>query len=157
MTINLSLCTVLLCWILLHHFSFFCFLRFTYEVAPVFTLIEEIVLQKMLGCIGWSDGEGIFAPGKQCSVHEIVYLSNSSEMTVYQIYFSHYYGVLTPLNQWWKNLSSSRGLKCLVFFPACCQIGPPKDFEIKFVLNNGRNKFSFSCPCGLGYFSTLES
>lgn len=36
---------------------------FTYEVAPVFTLIEEIVLQKMLGCIGWSDGEGIFAPG----------------------------------------------------------------------------------------------
>ena len=33
-------------------------------------------------------------------------------------YFSHYYGVLTPLNQWWKNLSSSRGLKCLVPFPA---------------------------------------
>jgi hypothetical protein len=66
--------------------------------------------------------------------------------------FSHYYGVLTPLNQWWKNLKSSRGLKCLVPFPACCQIGPPKDFEIKFVLNNGRNKFSFSCPCGLRYF-----
>lgn len=36
---------------------------FTYEVAPVFTLIEEIVLEKMLGCIGWSDGEAIFAPG----------------------------------------------------------------------------------------------
>jgi hypothetical protein len=35
--------------------------------------------------------------------------------------------------------------------------GPPKDFEIKFVLNNGRNKFSFSCPCGLRYFSTIES
>ena len=34
--------------------------------------------------------------------------------------------------------------------------GPPKDFEIKFVLNNGRNKFSFSCLCGLRYFSTLE-
>jgi hypothetical protein len=42
-------------------------------------------------------------------------------------------------------------------FPACCQIGPPKDFEIKFVLNNERNKFSCSCPCGLRYFSTLES
>ena len=45
-------------------------------------------------------------------------------------------------------------------FPACCQIGncrgPPKDFEIKFVSDNGRNKFSFSCPCGLRYFSTLE-
>ena len=25
---------------------------------------------------------------------------------------------LTPLNQWWKNLESSRGLKCLVPFPA---------------------------------------
>jgi hypothetical protein len=25
--------------------------------------------------------------------------------------------------------------------------GPPKDFEIKLVLNNGRNKLSFSCPC----------
>ena len=35
--------------------------------------------------------------------------------------------------------------------------GPPKDFEIKFVLDNGRNKFSFSFPCGLRYFSTLES
>ena len=37
--------------------------------------------------------------------------------------FSYYYGVLTPLNQWWKNLQSSKGLKCLVPFPACCQIG----------------------------------
>ena len=25
----------------------------------------------------------------------------------------------------------------------CVERGPPKDFEIKFVLNNGRNKFSF--------------
>jgi hypothetical protein len=31
------------------------------------------------------------------------------------------------------------------------------DFEIKFVLNNGGNKFTFSCPCGRRYFSTLES
>jgi hypothetical protein len=35
--------------------------------------------------------------------------------------------------------------------------GTPKDFEINFVLNNGTNKLSFSCPCGLRYFSTLES
>jgi hypothetical protein len=33
--------------------------------------------------------------------------------------------------------------------------GPPKDIEVKFVLNNGRNKFSFSCPCWLRCFSTL--
>ena len=42
------------------------------------------------------------------------------------------------------------------FPPAELCRGPPKDFEIKFVLYNGRNKFSFSCPCGLRYFS-LES
>jgi hypothetical protein len=64
-----------------------------------------------------------------------------------KLYFSHYYDVLTPMNQWWKNMQSSRGLKCLVPFTASelCR-GPPKDFEIKFMLNNGRNKFSFSCP-----------
>ena len=39
--------------------------RFTYEIAPVFTLMEEIVLTKMRECVGWSggDGDGIFAPG----------------------------------------------------------------------------------------------
>ena len=79
----------------------------------------------------------------------------------YNIYFFHYYSILTPLTQWWKNLSSPRGLKCLVPFPArpsteLCR-GPPKDFEIKFVLDNGGSKFSFSCSCGLRYFSTLES
>ena len=55
-----------------------------------------------------------------------------------------------------KSVILYRGLKCLVPFPAYCQIGPPKDFEMKFVLNNGRNKFSFSYG-GLRYFSTLES
>lgn len=38
--------------------------RFTYEVAPVFTLMEDVVLRRMLGKIGWeNEGEGIFAPG----------------------------------------------------------------------------------------------
>jgi glutamate decarboxylase len=36
---------------------------FTYEIAPVFTLMEDIVLTKMRELIGWSDGDGIFAPG----------------------------------------------------------------------------------------------
>ncbi|XP_033758274.1 glutamate decarboxylase 1-like [Pecten maximus] len=36
---------------------------FTYEVAPVFTLMEEVLLHKMLGFVGWKDGDGIFAPG----------------------------------------------------------------------------------------------
>ena len=37
--------------------------RFTYEIAPVFTLMEDIVLTKMRDFIGWEDGDGIFSPG----------------------------------------------------------------------------------------------
>ena len=33
-------------------------------------------------------------------------------------------------------------------FPAELCRGPPKDFEIKFVLNNGRNKFSLVAHVG---------
>lgn len=36
---------------------------FTYEAAPVFTLMEEVVLTRMRGLVGWADGDGIFAPG----------------------------------------------------------------------------------------------
>ncbi|KAG7489802.1 glutamate decarboxylase 1-like [Solea senegalensis] len=38
---------------------------FTYEVAPVFTLMEEVLLRKMHSMVGWSDDEadGIFCPG----------------------------------------------------------------------------------------------
>ncbi|KAL3835812.1 hypothetical protein ACJMK2_021286 [Sinanodonta woodiana] len=36
---------------------------FTYEMAPVFTLLEEIILQRMRKMVGWDDGDGIFAPG----------------------------------------------------------------------------------------------
>uniref|UniRef100_A0A3Q4GP28 Glutamate decarboxylase like 1 n=1 Tax=Neolamprologus brichardi TaxID=32507 RepID=A0A3Q4GP28_NEOBR len=37
---------------------------YTYEVAPVFTLVEEAVLKKMMELIGWKDGgDGIFNAG----------------------------------------------------------------------------------------------
>ncbi|KAM4870456.1 glutamate decarboxylase 1 isoform X2 [Urocitellus parryii] len=38
---------------------------FTYEIAPVFVLMEQITLKKMREMIGWSskDGDGIFSPG----------------------------------------------------------------------------------------------
>ena len=37
---------------------------FTYEVAPVYNLIEEAVLAKMSKIIGWNEpGDGIFNPG----------------------------------------------------------------------------------------------
>ncbi|XP_062843443.1 glutamate decarboxylase 1 [Trichomycterus rosablanca] len=38
---------------------------FTYEVGPVFILMEEVILKKMQSFIGWADeeGDGIFCPG----------------------------------------------------------------------------------------------
>lgn len=39
--------------------------RFTYEVAPVFVLLEYVTLKKMREIIGWPNGrgDGIFSPG----------------------------------------------------------------------------------------------
>uniref|UniRef100_A0A4W5LJE8 Uncharacterized protein n=1 Tax=Hucho hucho TaxID=62062 RepID=A0A4W5LJE8_9TELE len=41
---------------------------YTYEVAPVFLLTEEAVLEKMIEIIGWQEGgDGIFSPGFECT------------------------------------------------------------------------------------------
>ncbi|XP_041845095.1 acidic amino acid decarboxylase GADL1-like [Melanotaenia boesemani] len=41
---------------------------YTYEVAPVFTLIEDVVLRKMIEIIGWEEGgDGIFNAGGSMS------------------------------------------------------------------------------------------
>uniref|UniRef100_A0A3B3ZJD5 Uncharacterized protein n=1 Tax=Periophthalmus magnuspinnatus TaxID=409849 RepID=A0A3B3ZJD5_9GOBI len=40
---------------------------YTYEVAPVFTLMEKVVLKKMIEVIGWEDGDGIFNAGGSLS------------------------------------------------------------------------------------------
>ena len=41
---------------------------FTFEIAPFYTLIEEIVLNKMREAIGWTEsGDGIFSPGGSIS------------------------------------------------------------------------------------------
>ncbi|XP_071768120.1 acidic amino acid decarboxylase GADL1 [Centroberyx gerrardi] len=41
---------------------------YTYEVAPVFTLMEEAVLAKMIEMIGWEEGgDGLFNPGGSVS------------------------------------------------------------------------------------------
>ncbi|OWR53023.1 glutamate decarboxylase like protein, partial [Danaus plexippus plexippus] len=37
---------------------------FTYEIAPVFILMENVVLEKMRAMIGWKTGDSILAPGK---------------------------------------------------------------------------------------------
>jgi len=35
----------------------------TYEVAPVFVLVECAVLQHVLNIVGFPNGDGIFSPG----------------------------------------------------------------------------------------------
>ncbi|XP_052769309.1 cysteine sulfinic acid decarboxylase-like isoform X2 [Mya arenaria] len=37
--------------------------QYTYEVAPVFTLLEKEIFNKMLGLIGFQGGDAIFVPG----------------------------------------------------------------------------------------------
>ncbi|XP_010868557.1 cysteine sulfinic acid decarboxylase [Esox lucius] len=37
--------------------------QYTYEVAPVFVLMEEEVLSKLRSLVGWTHGDGIFCPG----------------------------------------------------------------------------------------------
>jgi len=47
--------------------------RFTYEIAPVFVLMEQLTLKKMREMIGWpnGDGDGLFSPGKQSKLLNI--------------------------------------------------------------------------------------
>lgn len=40
---------------------------FTYEIAPVFILMENVVLSKMREIIGWHGGDSILAPGGSIS------------------------------------------------------------------------------------------
>lgn len=41
-----------------------CAPRYTYEIAPVFVLMEEVVLSKLRELVGWNSGDGIFCPGE---------------------------------------------------------------------------------------------
>lgn len=43
------------------NFTFPC--RFTYEIAPTFTLMENLVLDHMISKVGWEGGDGVLAPG----------------------------------------------------------------------------------------------
>ena len=38
--------------------------RYTYEVAPVFTLMEQVVLGEMCRIVGFENGDGVFCPGE---------------------------------------------------------------------------------------------
>ncbi|XP_059259191.1 cysteine sulfinic acid decarboxylase isoform X3 [Mustela nigripes] len=41
--------------------------QYTYEIAPVFVLMEEEVLKKLRSLVGWSSGDGVFCPGGSIS------------------------------------------------------------------------------------------
>ncbi|XP_035237390.1 cysteine sulfinic acid decarboxylase [Anguilla anguilla] len=41
--------------------------QYTYEVAPVFVLMEEVVLSQLRSLVGWEAGDGIFCPGGSVS------------------------------------------------------------------------------------------
>ncbi|XP_066225737.1 cysteine sulfinic acid decarboxylase isoform X2 [Saccopteryx leptura] len=41
--------------------------QYTYEIAPVFVLMEEEVLKKLRTLVGWSSGDGVFCPGGSIS------------------------------------------------------------------------------------------
>ncbi|MBN3321268.1 CSAD decarboxylase, partial [Atractosteus spatula] len=41
--------------------------QYTYEVAPVFVLMEEVVLSELRSLVGWAAGDGIFCPGGSVS------------------------------------------------------------------------------------------
>lgn len=40
---------------------------YTYEVAPVFVLMETEVLRQLRQLVGWTEGDGIFCPGGSAS------------------------------------------------------------------------------------------
>ncbi|XP_041953066.1 cysteine sulfinic acid decarboxylase [Alosa sapidissima] len=41
--------------------------QYTYEVAPVFVLMEHVVLTKLISMVGWPSGDGLFCPGGSMS------------------------------------------------------------------------------------------
>uniref|UniRef100_A0A4W4H3Q5 Cysteine sulfinic acid decarboxylase n=1 Tax=Electrophorus electricus TaxID=8005 RepID=A0A4W4H3Q5_ELEEL len=41
--------------------------QYTYEVAPAFVLMEDVVLRKLRSLVGWAEGDGIFCPGGSMS------------------------------------------------------------------------------------------
>ncbi|XP_038568195.1 acidic amino acid decarboxylase GADL1-like [Micropterus salmoides] len=78
---------------------------YTYEVAPVFTLMEDTVMRKMIEMIGWEEGgDGLFNPGgsmsnmyavnlarySHCPDIKEVGLSGSARLVVFTSQEAHY-------------------------------------------------------------------
>ena len=72
---------------------------FTYEIAPVFIMMEHTVLLKMREIIGWEKGDSILAPGGS--------ISNMSGPTPTPS-FHHHFHLLTPCTSTTSPTSSTR-------------------------------------------------
>ena len=62
---------------------------FTYEIAPVFIMMEHTVLLKMREVIGWEEGDSILAPGGSISNMSVFHQSASLLMCFYQVCGHH--------------------------------------------------------------------
>lgn len=97
-------------------------LRFTYEVSPVFLLMEEVLLKKMQSIVGWSDdeGDGIFCPGKyNTSEHQsIKSMKLNSSMFPPGGSMSNLYSILLARYHFYPEVKTSgmRALPHLVLF-----------------------------------------
>lgn len=77
-------------------------LRFTYEVSPVFVLMEEVLLKKMQSIVGWSDdeGDGIFCPGEyKTLIHKLKGWSQTHSWTSYWLWWGPRFTEQMKVNQ----------------------------------------------------------
>ena len=49
---------------------FFILCRYTYEIAPVYSTIERIVIEKMCSLVGYNEVDGIFSPGNNALAYK---------------------------------------------------------------------------------------
>lgn len=47
-----------------YYFKTLLFSRYTFEVAPAFTLCEHTIIQTVLEKVNYNEGDGIFVPGE---------------------------------------------------------------------------------------------
>lgn len=55
--------------------------QYTYEMGPVFTLIEEAVIKKSLELFGIDNGDGILCPGGSAAIMYGIHLARYSKFT----------------------------------------------------------------------------
>lgn len=62
-------------------------IRYTYEVSPVFTLMEDAVLRKLIQIIGWEEGgDGLFNAGIYYSTLAIRLLWNIKPYFIVKVF-----------------------------------------------------------------------